>query len=727
MDSYRKFLNSKRIVVGRSGKAIGPDEVSAVLFEFQRDLTRWAIGKGRSAIFADTGLGKTLMQLEWARLVDGPVLIVAPLAVAQQTIREAEKLGWSDDRIAYHRSQPDDPQIVITNYEMVDRFDPDRFEGIVLDESSILKSYSGKIRTRLIEQFVGVPYRLACTATPAPNDIAEIANHAEFLGVMSRTDMLASFFVHDDDGWRLKSHARERFYRWMASWGMSVKAPSDLGYDDDGFLLPDLNVHEHVVAVDYAPEGRLFSYGLEGIGERAAVRNLTADDRAGYLAGLIDDGEQWIVWCGLNKEQEIMARLVTDARSVTGSDPVESKVEALAGFQAGRHRVLLTKPRIAGFGMNFQNCARMAFLGLNDSFEQYYQAVRRCWRFGQSRPVEAHVVLSAPEIPIFANVKRKEREAEEMSQELIRYVAEYQREEIGDMTGTDTFTYATDEVTTDDYRLMLGDSSERLAELADDTIDFCIFSPPFLSLFVYSPTERDLGNSSDPEEFWEHFSWVSGELYRLMKPGRLIAVHCQQVATTLAHHGRIGLIDFRGQNIRHYQQAGFIYHGEICIDKDPQAQAIRTHSKALLFTQKDKDSSWLRPAHADYIMLFRKPGDNAVPIKPDIDNDTWIEWARPIWYNIRESDTLNVAEARSEKDERHIAPLQLETIERCVRLWSNPGELILSPFAGIGSEGYQSILLGRRFVGVELKPEYFDTACRNLQRAVAKRDQPTLL
>lgn len=278
----------------------------------------------------------------------------------------------------------------------------------------------------------------------------------------------------------------------------------------------------------------------------------------------------------------------------------------------------------------------------------------------------------------------------------------------------------------DGWTLVHGDSCEELAALAPDSVDFSVYSPPFLSLYTYTASERDIGNCSTPEEFVEHISYVLREMLRVTKPGRNMAMHIADVTSTKQTHGVIGLIDLPGLMIRTCQALGWVYHGRICIDKDPQAQAIRTKSKALLFVQLRKDASWLRPALADYVLVFRKDGENIVPILPDISNEDWIEWARPVWYGIRESDTLNVAEARDDRDERHICPLQLGTIERCIRLWSNPGELVLSPFAGIGSEGYEAIRLGRRYYGIELKPSYARTAVKNLQSAEHARLQGRL-
>ncbi len=280
--------------------------------------------------------------------------------------------------------------------------------------------------------------------------------------------------------------------------------------------------------------------------------------------------------------------------------------------------------------------------------------------------------------------------------------------------------------TGDDWTLVNGDSCEELTKLESDSVDLSVYSPPFLSLYVYSNSHRDIGNCDTSGQFFEHFGYVVREMLRVTKPGRNTCVHVAEVTSTQSTHGVIGLIDFPGMVIRAYQEAGWIYHGRVTIDKDPQAQAIRTKSKSLLFVQMRKDSTWSRPALADTILIFRKPGENAMPVNPDITNEDWIQWARPIWYGIRESDTLNTAIAKTNDDERHVCPLQLGTIERCVRLWSNPGELVVSPFAGIGSEGYESIRLGRRFYGIELKESYATTAVSNLRTAEEMRTQGRL-
>jgi superfamily II DNA or RNA helicase len=412
--NYREFLAAKQATVGRRGHDVAVTDVHPMLHGWQAEIVRWSVAAARSAIFADCGLGKTFMQLEWARLsTAGNALIVAPLSVARQTRREAAKIGLDVD---YVRS---DDQVRagtgglwVTNVEMVERFDPDLFDTVVLDESSILKNVDGKTRRRLTAMFADTPRRLACTATPAPNDVAELTNHAEWLGIMARNEMLAAYFINDQDvGWRLKGHAREPMLDWMATWAVALRRPSDLGWPDDGYDLPPLTIHEQVVAADVEAPGQLFPTDLGGVGGRAKVRRQTIDARTAAAAALAAGDDQTIVWCALNDEADAVTRQVDGAVNVEGSWTPEAKAEAIEAFQDGQIRVLVTKPSIAGFGMNFQQCARMVFCGLGDSYEQYYQAVRRCWRYGQTRPVDAHVVVSDLERQIVDNVNRKARQS----------------------------------------------------------------------------------------------------------------------------------------------------------------------------------------------------------------------------------------------------------------------------------------------------------------------------
>lgn len=733
MNNYTKFLESKKPQVEAVG--INPQPVSKPLFTWQGDIVKWALKQGRAAIFADCGMGKTLMQVEWARQIAAygrpeillpRILIVAPLSVAQQTIQEAQKL---DVEITY-KAEPDDScGIWITNYQRLHKFPARLFDGIVLDESSILKSLDGKTRTLLLEKFTSIPYRLCCTATPAPNDLTELGNHAEFLGIKPNTEMRAEFFVHDGEkgvggGWRLKGHAKKDFWGWVAQWAVYVRKPSDLDYPDGDFILPELKVSEIAVESNFIPDGKLFPDTTKGITGRAQARKHTASKRVEKAIEMIKSSkEQWLVWCGLNDEGTALAKaLKSKAVLIEGKTDDDSRIVYEQCWRSGQVQTLITKPGIFGFGMNWQHCHNILFLGLDDSFERWYQSVRRCWRFGQKHPVNVVIVTSDAEISIVENVQRKERQASEAAAEIIAAMKTAQIESVLGSTGSKKEDYKMKTVETDKYKLMLGDCVERVKEIESGSIGLSIFSPPFSQLYTYSASERDMGNTKDHQAFFEHFKFLIPELLRVTMPCRRACVHTQQIAQTLVKDGVIGLYDFRADLVRAFVEAGWIYDGEVVIDKNPQAQAIRTKAKQLMFVQKNKDSAWSRPAMADYVLLFRSPGENPQPIQhtatSGVTNEEWIKFAHPIWYDIQESDTLQYKSAREHQDDKHICPLQLETIRRCVRLWSNPGDVVLSPFMGIGSEGYVSMQLDRRFVGIELKESYFNQAVKNIAGAV---------
>lgn len=419
MTAYAEFLERKKRRFQVAGRDIAAAEVHSMLHDWQAQIVSWACGVGRAAIFADCGLGKTFMQLEWARLMADTTLILAPLSVARQTVREASKIGVD---VAYVRngSQVTGPGVWITNYEMADQFDADMFGAVVLDESSILKNHIGRTRNTLTQQWASTPYRLACTATPAPNDVTELTNHAEFLGLMPRNEMLAAYFIHDQNGWRLKGHAAVPMYQWMSTWAMAVRRPSDLGYRDEGYDLPPLTIKGEPVDVDVQPDGQLFATDLGGIGGRHETRRNTLGARVERAALLANEPGQWIVWCGLNDEAAKVTALVDGAVNVEGNWDPDAKAEAMEQFQDGQIRVLVTKPAIAGFGMNFQQCSQMIFLGMSDSYESYYQAIRRCWRFGQTNPVDVRIVVSELEQQIVNNVRDKEQQAAAMTTQLVQ-------------------------------------------------------------------------------------------------------------------------------------------------------------------------------------------------------------------------------------------------------------------------------------------------------------------
>ncbi len=436
--SYADFLASKQRLFAGEPVPVVEGAIPSVLHDWQRRMVQWALKKGRAALFADTGLGKTFMQLAWANAQPGRTLILAPLCVAEQTVAEGKRIGVA---VHYASSQADagDHRIVVTNYERLEKFDAAAFSSVVLDESSILKAFDGHTRTTLINTFANTPYRLCCTATPSPNDITELANHAEFLGLMTRPEFLATWFVRvgqgqrttTHHGWRMKRHAVAPFYRWLASWALAVRHPRDLGADTPGYDLPPLRIHDIVIDAQRS-EGVLFPelsiYGIQG---RLSARRGALVDRVAAVSELVQSHTgPWLLWCGLNEEADAIAAAIPGAINVQGSDTYAEKVGAVRAFQAGDVRVLVSKPKILGFGMNFQRCAQMVFVGLGDSYETYYQAIRRCYRYGQARPVDVYVVVSEAETVIVRNVREKERKAAEMSAQLMAHLGDECRKEL---------------------------------------------------------------------------------------------------------------------------------------------------------------------------------------------------------------------------------------------------------------------------------------------------------
>ena len=752
MKNYNAFLKEKEIVNQDCG--FDPIDLNPSLYDFQASLTKWAVRKGRAAIFADCGLGKTLMQLEWSKQIHNhtnkPILILAPLAVSLQTKREGLKFNID---VQICESQNDVKNgINITNYEKLHKFDPSVFIGIVLDESSILKDYTGKFRNTIIDSFHLTPYKLACTATPAPNDFIEIGNHSEFLNILSRAEMLSTFFINDTSkvgSWRLKGHGQEKFWQWMCSWSVMLSMPSDLGFNDNGFVLPELNIIEKVLNHGKPLPGRLFVEPANTLKERRSARRISIENKVNFLRQTIN-GDQWIIWCDLNDESRAVANAIDGSVEVTGSDKNEFKEKVMLDFANGDIACLVTKPKIAGHGMNFQKCNNMAFLGLSDSYESFYQAIRRCWRFGQKKPVNAYVVVSDLEGNIVDNVKRKEADALRMRKEMINNMHDLSKNELLSITSSRS-EYKTKEIKDKNYELYLGDNIEIIRGIEGNTIGFSLFSPPFASLFTYTDSIRDMGNCRSQKEFFIHFEFLIKELYRVLMSGRLIAIHCMNLPATITHDGFIGLKDFRGEIIRSFENNGFIYHSEVCIWKDPLVQAVRTKALALAHKQVIKDSSRCGQGLADYIVVMRKPGNNPKPISRErgfteyigetempnarFDNDQrknklsheiWQRYASPVWFDIRQTRVLNTEIARQEKDEKHVCPLQLDTIERCLELWSAKGDKVLDPFVGIGSVVYSAVRMGRYGIGIELKESYFNQAIKNIKSIEFKNKQKEL-
>ncbi len=427
---YLQFIERKGITSESSGFDIDRDDLALALFDFQRDIVRWALKKGKCAIFADCGMGKTLMQLEWSQKVHEytgeDILILAPLSVAAQTEREGAEFGYE---VTICETQDDVRDgLNITNYEKLERFDVSRFIGVVLDESSILKSFTGKIRSMIIDRFSDTPYRLACTATPAPNDFMELGNHSEFLGIMTREEMLATYFVHDGgqtSRWRLKKHAESIFWQWMASWSVFIDDPANLGYEVSGYELPKLNIIQVVVDGDDPVTETLT------LAQRRRARKDSLELRCQKAAGLVNaDDEQWLVWCDLNDESHRLWELCEDSWEIKGSDKPSYKMETMMDFSNDRIKCLVTKPSIAGFGMNWQQCHNMIFVGLSDSYEQYYQALRRCWRFGQTHEVNVYIVISAKEGCVKENIERKEQDSRRMQRAMIELTKDITKREL---------------------------------------------------------------------------------------------------------------------------------------------------------------------------------------------------------------------------------------------------------------------------------------------------------
>lgn len=435
---YGEFLKSKLITTSPSGFEIDVSSLPDNLYPYQKDLVRWAINRGKAALFTMTGTGKTAMQVSWADQVakkGHSVLVLAPLAVSKQTVRESLKFGIIVNPC---RHQSDVVQgINIANYEMLHHFDPSLFGGIVLDESSIIKAYDGKMRKSILDFARNIPYRLACTATPSPNDYMELGNHSEFLGVMSYTEMLSTFFVHDGGDtakWRLKGHAEESFWRWLASWGVFLTKPADLGYSNDGFDLPQLHTHQHIVPSE-APEGALFAFEARGLSERRGARKESLERRVAKAVEIVNQSRKpFLIWCDLNIESDMLKKAINGSVEVTGSDSDEHKEKSMLDFAAGNIDVMITKPKIAGFGMNWQVCADTAFVGLSDSFEAIFQATKRFHRHGQTREVNRHLIISEAEGSVLANVQRKERDFAVMIENMVDHTRMMNLENIRSLT-----------------------------------------------------------------------------------------------------------------------------------------------------------------------------------------------------------------------------------------------------------------------------------------------------
>ena len=736
---YLEFLESKKRPFIESGFEIKENELNKNLFDFQKFIVKTALKKGRFAIFADCGLGKTLMQLDWAEKVanktKSKVLILAPLAVKGQTLQEAKKFGI------------DISNIEINNYEQLENIDESIYSGIVLDESSILKNFTGKYKNLIIEKFKNTPYKLACTATPSPNDLNEIGNHSEFLNVLDAQDMRAKWFVRDEgmNNYRLKGHAKKDFYGWISNWAVMLTNPSDLGFDGSKYILPELNYIEKMIETNSRDNGKLFNEGSVSATDFNKELRLTLIERFDEVAKIVNNSnESFIIWVNQNEEEKKALELIPDAISVNGSEKPEIKEKKLLGFANGEFRVLVTKKKIAQFGMNFQNCNNQVFASLDFSFEGLYQAIRRSYRFGQKNNVNIYIITTDTMENVMSSINKKQSQFLEMQSEMNKFIN-------GDSFGLlDSYDFK--EVKTADYWLMKGDSCQEIKRIPDNSVDLIVFSPPFSSLFTYSNYIHDMGNNENHEEFFKQYHFLLQDLYRILKPGRLMVCHTKDLAVYKNSSGYTGLYDFTGEHHRAVENVGFKYHSKINIWTDPVLEMQRTKTQRLLYKQLRKDSSYTGVGLPEYCTVFRKWEGNEEDWKP-INNknqnnfplDIWQQWASPIWnveksdiehleetmkeyrvnswFDIKRTDVLNNSEGTDLGDEKHIAPLQLSVIRKSVQMWSNPGETVFTPFLGIGSEVYESVKLGRFGIGIELKDKYFETAIKNVNKVLEKRNQ----
>jgi hypothetical protein len=716
--NYEDFIKNKIKSVSYSG--FETDDINTNLFDFQRFIVKRALKAGKYAIFADCGLGKTLMQLSWAEAVarhtGKRVLILAPLAVRAQTIAEGERFGV------------DMRSIDVNNYEQIDNIDCSQYAGIVLDESSILKNFEGKTKVQIVESFKNTPYKLACTATPSPNDPMELGNHAEFLDVMGRNEMLAMYFVHDGGEtakWRLKGHAVDTFYRFVGSWSIMLSSPCDIGFAaNEGYSLPPLNLIERTVATDKRDNGQLFNETAISATNFNQELRLTKVSRLAEVVDIVNaSDEPFIIWVKQNEEGEYLRNAIPDAVEVKGSDTTEQKESRLLGFARGEFRVLITKAKIAQFGMNFQNCRNQVFASLDFSFEGLYQSIRRSYRFGQKNEVNIYMITTDTMQNVVDSINRKQEQFKHMQKEMGKAV----NAELNGETMTER-DYDNQDVTYDEYHIMRGDCVQRIKEVESESVGLSVFSPPFAELYTYSSHVEDMGNSTDYQQFLTQFGFLVRELYRVMMSGRNVAVHCMDLPIQKGKEGFIGLRDFSGMIRQAFEDSGFVYHSRITIWKDPVVEMQRTKALGLLHKQVKKDSTMSRVGIPDYVMVFRKDGERNNPVtNTNIPVDLWQKIASPVWMDIDYGNTLQgYRNGRDDKDEKHICPLQLDTIERLILLYSNEGDTVLTPFMGIGSEVYQAVKMGRKGIGIELKESYFDLAKRNVASAVEEKSQLSL-
>lgn len=762
---YKQFLERKQKTHILSGFDIEDSKLNPMLFDFQKFIVKRALKAGKYAIFGGTGTGKTPMQLEIAKQVQehtsGISLILAPLAVTGQTIEE----GLTKFGVNICRWNENTSNIHIANYQQLNNIDCSKYNCICLDESSILKNETGKYRNLLIDTFAKTPYKFCFSATPSPNDPMELGNHSEFLDIMKYNEMLAMYFIHDakeTQKWRLKGHAIEKFYEFVSTWAIMYSHPKDIGFPMKGYDLPELKIIERTVKTPI-PEGQLFAgLAVNATDYNQSLRD-TENERITETISIVDSigkEEQIIIWTKQNQEAENISKrlraLGYDCRNVQGSDSDEKKENDLLGFAHNKFQILITKESIASFGLNYQNCGYQIFNSIDFSFEKTYQAMRRSWRYGRKDTVTCYMVSTDRMINVIKAQKQKHKTFENMQTEMEKAIGKNLNNKLPIIE-----IDKSDDIKTDDYWIMKGDCVQRIKEVPDKSVHLSIFSPPFVDIYTYSNHIEDMGNVADYEEFMQHFEYLVKELKRVIIPGRIIAIHCMNLPTLKSRDGYIGLKRFPARIGDVFEKNDMYLCSEFTIWKDPLLAAVRTKTIGLAHKQLMKDSSVIRAGIADVVLCFKTKDENEIPIDHDLfshyipmhefdkfptsingfnefwgfdpeskyskeeqySHHIWQRYASPIWMDINQTDTLQYMSARHNDDEKHICPLQLPVIGRILKLYSKEGETVLSPFGGIGSEGFQALKMNRKSISIELKESYFNVNKRNHKAAIDEKSQ----
>jgi DNA modification methylase len=812
--SYKQFMAKKNLNDQGVAVEVELSSLNPALFDFQKAITRWALRKGRALIGGNCGTGKGPIQLEYQQqIIDrrgGASIMFAPPGVKTQFKYEAAKFGYTinianeDDEIR--------PMINVTNYERlikretveIDngdsyfnefaeykpievkrqgskmvverfRFNPNQFIAISLDEASIMKHHDAKTRERLTRFAKNIPFRLCATATPAPNDFFELSNYAEFSGIMNGRQIKANYFIQDgntSNQFRLKRPAIDKWWKFVSEWAVIFEKPSDLGYSDEGYDLTDLVTNVHVVNDTEPLPGQLIPMPAKSIADANKIKRKTLEKRMKKVVEIaIADDDHKIIFIRLNDEGILLNKLIPDSVEVAGRHSDEVKEERLIGFAQGKYKILITKPEIGGFGLNFQEyCHRVISGNINYSSEEMYQYIRRVWRFGQTESVTHDIVIADTESNILMRVEKKNKNIELMTREVVK------RMEIHDLnkenkTKRTKSDYREDIHIEDYWTLMMGDSCRRVHELENRSVNTVVTSVPFPAMYAYTNLDEDIGNYETAEALCEHLEFVFAGLLPKMKPGSIAHIHITQGIAFQNRHGYSGLWDFRGPLVKMMRKAGWEFYSEITIEKDPQTQAARNKSHQLMQKTVFANAAILGASVPDYLLMFKAPGEkeNVKPLQsyypgkqnenykyrallsdpevqgkyvsPDgwITMDMWINWASNVWLMYRkgmkwweginvtrvlgsllnsktgEREGYGIREGRGEDDEQHLCELQLDVIERCIAIHTKPGDMVCDPFNGIGSTGYQALEMGRRYLGLELKPSYYYTAIKNLQ------------